>query len=243
MSVVGLVISAVTVVSISGGCACKVSIWANSDSDSTVDYTRSNPHYAHVGETVQFRITVEPDIASYVVMDLGGDVEVLSKVRSGQYALTTTFDDRWRDRSVKLAVRAYKQVGRRDFVKLRGKAIHRPRAGDQADTLLGLARMTVRCYQSRIMFKLSLRGGGEPDWDAARVEVFGSGDKITRVGLGKPGEHGFVVLGVGAFSGKRIVVYEPRHDELRRTGKTKVVFVLPVKGGQGIREERWIDTR
>jgi len=224
------------------GCAANVQIWGNSDADSLVDYTARNPHYVHVGETTQFRVTVEPDIASYVTMKFGDKLSILRQARPGQYAFNYHFDQRWLNRSTRLEVRAYKQVGRRDFVRLQGRVLPRRRTGDDPDRLLGTAAMTVRCYQSKMTLKLAIPRQAKPIWEKARLEIFGPRGRVTRVGPGKPGEHGFTVLGIEALSNKHVVLYEPTYDQVRRTGKTKAVLVVPTTGGRTIRQETWIDT-
>lgn len=235
-----LTVAGVWTLALGGGCACQVRVWANSDTDDPRDYTVSSPHYIHVGETTQFRVTVEPDIADYVLMDFGGSLATLNRVGPGQYAYSKRFD---RAAKEKVSVKAYRQVGRRDVVERRGRIVRQKRFGDDADQVLGSGNMVVRCYQSKVAIRVPGTGKGEPDWARGRLEILGPGAKVTRVGYGASGKGGFVVLGPTAVGKKYVVYYQPKHDQVRRAGQTQVVFTFVDGQGKKIVKNAFIDTR
>ena len=224
------------------GCACQVQVWANSDSDSPMDYTRTSPHHVHVGETTQFRITVDPDIASYVLVDFDGKLRLPNKIRPGQYSYSHYFGKGWPNRSAKINVRAYKQVGRRDYVRRGGRLIRRARSRDEPDEMIGASSMTIRCYQAKVIMKVRPPGGVTPNWRKAWLEITGPNGKGRRVRFGQSGRHGFTVLGP-AVGGGYVVFYEPKHGEVRPVGRTKVVLRIPLPGGKEFRQEAWISSR
>lgn len=232
--------ASVLALAMGSGCMSQVRLWSNADSDNPHDYTPRSPQYVHVGEIVQFRVTVEPDDADYVLLRIGKEVRLLNRASPGQYSFSKQFDKSWANRTAKLQVQAFKQIGRRDFVKIRSEVIKRPARVDERDRNLGSASMTVNCYQSKVVIKVKIAGTVEPDWRRATLELFNAKGKPIRVGYGKPGQHGFVVLGPKAFGGEYVIYYEPKYNEVRKTGQTPVLFSLP---SQLIRAETVINTR
>jgi len=230
-------------VSLLGGCsATQIQLWANSDSDDSSLYTQRTPHYVHVGETVQFRVPVQPDNASYVVINLEGQEILAQKVNKGDYAFTWTFDEKRRDRRVYLEARAYRQVEHMDYLNESGRLRKLQAGNDPPDVLLGVVRMQVVCYQSQLVIQLSTPGRVEPNWSRAVLDIYGPKDKVSKVGLGQPGADGFVALGINS-AGMFTVMYEPKIGEIRKTGKTKAVLTFPNPSGEGeLTKEVWFDT-
>ena len=218
------------------GCAGSVSIWANVDN--TGQYTNASPHHVHAGETAKFRITVTPDSADYVVASLNGEMLVLPKVAPGQFAFSRKFRQSWRDKTLRVRARAYRQVGRRDFIERRGSVTRTRTQGDQPDQLVGSSSMAVVCYQSKISIRLDTSGGA-PDMSNAQLEIYGPDKKVTRVMFGEPGHVGFVVLGPTAIGNDYVIFYEPQHHQVRQSGRTRVVLKDP---GKGIAREVSINT-
>ena len=228
---------------VAGGCAAQVSVWGNSDSLNPKDYTQTSPHYVHVGETAQFRVTVEPDIADYVVLEINGEAHLLNRVATGQYAFSKHFDQALLNKTLRAQAKAYRQQGRRDYVETRGRIVKRSTASDPSDELLGAGSMMIKCYQSKVVIKFTPDGRSAPDWRQGTLELFDETGKAVRVAYGQPGRHGFVVLGPEAFGGEYVVYYEPEFDEVRRSGKTRAVFTVPGAPGQTIQVETEVETR
>jgi len=226
-----------------GGCStCQVQLWSNSDSDDPTMDTQRNPHYGHVGETVLFRVPVQPDVASYVVMEFQGQLYMCQKVGAGDYLFSWSFDEKWRDTRVLMEARAYRQAGRPDFIVESNRVRRLETGNDPPDELLGAMRMTVQCYQSRIVARVRTPGGAEPDWSKAFFEIYGPGDKVSRVGIGRPGVDGVVALGKDS-GGTFTVVFDPTVEQIHKMGKTRAVFVYPDPAGQAdLRQDVWFDT-
>lgn len=235
--------AAILTVVMTAGCVSEVHIWANSDAGSPDEYSRVSPQRVYIGETMQFRVTVQPDVASYVLLDFEGQQHILSRIREGEYSYSHYFGEDWRRRVAKLDVRAYRQRGRRDYVREGERIVHRLRQGDDPDELVGSASMTLRCYQATVSMRVHLPNGVKPDWEKAWLELTGRDGHVKRVTLGQPGQHGFIVLGPSAFGEDYTVFYEPRHDEVQTTGKTKVVFKMPLSNGTQYKQEQQITVR
>lgn len=232
----------VTIIAALAGCASQVQIWANSDSNDLKEYAQTNPHYVHVGETIRFRVTMAaPGMASYLVVEFDGEVDLVDESAVGEYAFSETFGDEFRGRTVPLKVRAYQQVGKRDYLKRASKVLYTPVAHDGVDKMVGSAVLRIHCYQSKIAMNLKL--GAEPDWEKGTLSIFGPAGKTAQVKLGKMGRHGFAVVGVAAFGGGYVLFYEPRHDEVQRAGITRAVFTLAGPNGKVGRWETSFNTR
>jgi hypothetical protein len=225
------------------GCSvCQVQIWANCDSNDTKLYLVQASHYAHIGQTMDFRVTVSPDVAGYVVLDFNGQEEVLPKVGPGEYGFSRQIDISCRGRSYPIEIRAYRAAGQPDYYMDAGHVRKRSSSGDAPDQLVGSARSRLDCYQSQVTIELTTSNGQEPDWSKGQLEVFGDHDKVTKVGLGQPGKSGFTALGRDVY-GLYTVFYEPLVDQIHRTGKTRAVFSIPDPStGKTITREQWIST-
>jgi hypothetical protein len=227
---------------LSGCSTTKVQLWSNSDSDDPTIYTQKNPHYVHVGETVQFRIPIQSDAVSYGVMDFQGQPYMLQKVNPGDYAFTWRFDETWRDRKGYLEARAYRQVDRPDYLIESGQLRKLQVGSDPADELIGSAGMVIQCYQSRVVLQVQTRGNVEPDWSKAILEIYGPHDNVSKILMGRPGIDGFVAIGKNS-AGSFTVLYEPKINQIHKNGKTRAVFICPDPSGQGeVKQEIWFDT-
>jgi hypothetical protein len=234
-------ILALTALGFAGCATSKVQIWANSDSNNPKLYTMQLPHYAHIGQTLDFRVTVSPDAASYVVLNFNGQEELLPKVGPGEYGFSRLIDLSCRDMKYPIEIRAYKLVGEADYYT-ENNQIRKRAAGDPPDELIGQATSRIDCYQSLITIELNTSNGQEPDWSRGQLEVYGPNNQITKVGLGQPGKYGFTALGRDV-RGLYAIFYEPLYDQICRTGKTRVVFSVPDPGtGNPITREQWIST-
>jgi hypothetical protein len=225
------------------GCTtCQVQIWANSDSDDPNIGSPRSPHYVHVGETAQFRVYVQPDLAGYVLMDIGGQMMILPRINPGEYALTKKFDENWRDHACYLTARAYRQNGRPDYL-VEGAIVRKLNVdNDPPDQLLGTGTMTVSCYQSKIVIRIKAPATPEPDWSKASLQIFGLNNQIATVPFARPGADGFVALGHDTW-GYFNIFYEPNDDQVHRTGKTKALFTYPdPKTNTEQKLEVWFDT-
>ncbi len=209
------------------GCACNVQIWGNSDSDNLKIFSQRNPHFVHIGEMTEFKVTVNPDIASYLLVDFCGKLSFAKRTGKGEYSFEKSFDEKWRDRNCNVIVRAFKQNGKRDYRTHRGRVVKSKRYNDPPDELLGEASMRIYCYQSKIILKIKTTDEKEPDWPRGRLVIFGSNKKVTVVKYGRPGVDGFTGFGPELFSGAYIVFYEPKSSHVHRTGKTRVKFSIP----------------
>jgi hypothetical protein len=226
-----------------GGCStCQVQIWANSDSNDPRNYTLNNPHYAYAGETVNFHIMTQPDIASYVMLKCDGDYDFLPKVGPGEYAFTKTFDPSWRNQHCDIDIRAYRRVGRSDYYQENGKVLKRHDRDEPIDQEIGFASMRLICYQSTVRIKLSTKDKKEPNWSKGELALYGAEDAVSRVQWGRAGSDGFTAIGCDDW-GTWIVFYEPKWDEVCRAGRTRVVFSVPDPStNETITKEIWIDT-
>ncbi len=215
-----------SVLMIFSGCAAQVHIWANSDSDDAKVFSMRSPHHIHIGELVQFQITVKPDIASYVLMDFGGKLQILAKTAPGQYSFNKSFGEKWRDRRATVVVRAFRTIGKRDYVKVNKFVRKNHLKDDPPDELLGAASMQIVCYQSKVILKFSTVNNKEPDWNTGKLLIYGRGNKVSKIPLGHPGVDGFTALGTELGSNKYIIFYEPRQNQVHKTGTTKVEFTI-----------------
>lgn len=224
------------------GCATsQVQIWANSDSNNPKLYTSQIPHYAHIGQTMDFRVTVSPDAAGYVVLNFNGQEELLPKVSPGEYGFSRLIDLSCRGMKYPIEIRAYKVVEQPDYYT-EANQIHKRSAGEAPDQLIGRATSRIDCYQSQITIELNTSNGQEPDWSKGQLEIYGPNDQVTKVGLGQPGKYGFTALGRDA-RGLYAIFYEPLYDQICRTGKTRIVFSVPDPGtGNTLTREQWIST-
>jgi len=227
---------------LSAGCTtCQVQIWANSASDDPNLGSPANPHYFHVGETAQFRVYVQPDIATYVLAEFDGQTAILTKVNPGEYSLTRRFDERWRDRPFTIDIRAWKQEGKPDVLIEGGIVRKLPAGNDPPDVVLGQTQAQIVCYQSKLIMKITPTDKKEPDWSKAKLQIFGLGDKISEVKLGQPGADGFAAIGQDAW-GAYTIFYEPRLDQIRRAGRTKAVLIYLDGQNREQKLETYFDT-
>ncbi len=210
-----------------GGCACSVQIWGNSDSDDLANYSRRNPHYVHVGEITDFKVTLEPDIASYVIVDFCGNLFFAKKTKAGVYSFEKSFDEKWRGRKCNVVVRAFRQNGKRDYRERKGIVKKFVPYMDPPDDLLCQATMQIYCYQSKIILKVRTSNRKEPNWNYGKLMIFGPDEKVSVIKYGKPGIDGFTAFGPEWSSGAYIVFYEPKADQVHRFGRTHVRFTVP----------------
>ncbi len=236
-----LVLPALWLILLTGCSACQMQLWVNSDTDDPTIFALRNRHYVHVGETTEFRTTIVPDnTATYVILDIDGRREMLSKVNPGEYAFRKTFDEKWLDHTCNIEVRAFLQNGRSDYFIEGSQVRQLNNPDDPPDQMLCLTRTQIVCYQSRLMIKLWT--AAEPDWAKGKLEIFSPDNKVTTLSLGRPDIDGFTVLGRD-LSGYYTIFYEPKFNQVRRCGKTKAVFSIPdPKTGSLITREIWIDT-
>jgi hypothetical protein len=224
------------------GCSeCRVQVWANSNSDDANVGSSSSPHYVHVGETVQFRVYVQPDAASYVLMDFGGNMYMLPRVSPGEYGLTKKFDDSWRDRTCYITASAYRKLGRSDYMA-EGTIVRKMDIeNDPADQFLGSGSMSVVCYQSKVVIRIKA-GNPEPDWSKASLRIFGLNNQVFTIPMGRPTSDGFVALGQDTW-GYYNIFYEPSFNQIHRTGKTRAIFTYPDSNAKNEQTlELWFDT-
>ncbi len=225
------------------GCACNVQIWGNSDSDDLSSYSRRSPHYIHVGEIVDFKVTVEPDITSYVLVDFCGDIFFAKKVKDGVYSFEKSFDEKWRGRKCNIVVRAFKQNGKRDYRERKGVIKKFVAYMDPPDDVLCQSSMRIYCYQSKIILRVKTSNRKEPDWNYGKLVIFGPEKKVSVIRYGRPGIDGFTAFGPEWSSGAYIVFYEPKADQIHRAGRTKVRFTVPDPGTKKeITVEEYINT-
>ena len=224
------------------GCAgTNVQIWANSDSNNVKNYTMRNPHYVHVGETVDFHVLVSTMKASYVVLKCDGEYFLLPSVVDRDYTFSKTFDESWRGQTCQMEFRAYKTEGQPDYYESNGRVLKREDEAEPVDLEVGFGVMRVICYQSAIRIRVITRENKEPDWTKGDLMI-SADDQVTHVGLGKVGEDGFSAIG-GDGHRTWIIFYEPKADQLSRSGRSRVTFTVPDPSTQKtIKEEFWIDT-
>ncbi|MFA5865626.1 MAG: hypothetical protein WC975_13185 [Phycisphaerae bacterium] len=224
------------------GCSgSQVQIWANSNSDDPKIYTQQNTHYIHVGEVAQLRIVVQPDIANYVTINLGGQLYMMPKVNPGEYALMKRFDSRWFGVICPVEVQAWRQNGRCDYL-IEDNLVRKLATGDDPpDTLLASANTRVCCYQSKVVFDINLPGNKEPDWSKAVLTIFGPENRISTIYQGRVGLEGFTALGRDA-SGRYTIFYEPNLEQIHKTGKTRMVLTILDSDNKEQTYEIWLDT-
>jgi hypothetical protein len=236
----GVFVVVATSIVLAGCSTCQIQVWGSSDSDDPQVYSVRNPHYVHVGEIVQFRVLVQPDIASYVVMESNGQAYLLDKVTPG-YAFAKRFDERWLEQDCVMEARAYKQVGNPDYLVENGVA-RKLSGGDPPDQFLGAARFQITCYQSKVVIRVPASGNQEPDWSQVVLNLFGPGDRMSAVKLAQTGTDGFTVLGRDAW-GEYPVFYEPRINQIHKAGKTRAVLTYIDPATRKERKlETWFDT-
>jgi hypothetical protein len=227
-----------------GGCTHHAQLWANSDSDDPKSYSTASPQHVHVGETVQFRVTIEPDDIDYIVLDFDGELDLPSKVVNGQYAFTKQIPQSWRGRTVTVTARVYRKFGKPDYYEQQGRLVYRAAKYDDADQVLATSSLAIACYQTTVDITIAGQRSRAPNLDQAYLLIYGPDGKVTRVNKSLPGQHGFVVLGPLAMSSNYAVHYEPKWDEVRRSGKTRVVLKSATSGGGSeTLGEMWIVTR
>ena len=235
------VISGLIAVCLTGCSVSQVRVWTNSDSDNPKLYTVQSPHYAHIGQKVDFRVTVSPDVADYVVLNFDGREELLTKVGPGEYGFSWTIDLSCRGRTYMIEARAYRSAGRPDYYREGDQVINRVR-DDLPDELVGRGVSRLDCYQSRVTVELKTSNGQEPDWSGGQLEIFGPNGEVRKVGLGRPGYYGFTALGRDA-RGWYTIFYEPLYDQICWMSRTRIVFSVPDPGtGNPIVCEQWIST-
>ncbi len=237
-------LTAVIVCVLLTGCSAHVRLWGNSDTNKGDQFGLSTPHYVHVGETVEFLITVEPpNDADYAIIKLNNQIKYLKELVQGEQTFERTYDRYYQDRTEKITVQVYRRRGRRDYASVRGSITRRSPQIDQVDTLLGSASMNVKCYQSKIRLQVVPPSGSTPLWKQAVLEIEDNDGNINKVRYGRQGERGFIVLGPEAIGSAWYVYYEPTIDQIKHAGYTPVTFELPFKSRQRMQLSEKIRTR
>jgi hypothetical protein len=139
-------------------------------------------------------------------------------------------------------VQAFLQNGRSDYFLDNGKIKYLPTVDDPADVLLGSGNIRIWCYQSKIVVRFRTSNGAEPDWSKGQLQIFGVHDNVTTLKLGQPGVDGFSAIGKDT-GWYYTVFYQPKLEQIRKSGKTKVLFTIPDPTTQNqIHQEIQIDT-
>jgi hypothetical protein len=224
------------------GCTgSQIQIWGNSDVNRPQEYILRGLHPVHAGKTINFRILVQPDTATYILVKFGDEYELASRLDKGEYAFSKELDSSWRDQTINIIVKAYHQEGRPDFYMENGRIKERKNINEPTDMETGSSTTQVRCYQSVVKVSFTTQNRKEPDWTKAQMKIHGHDNKITVVRQGRAGVEGFTALGCDAW-GTWTVFYEPKWDEIC-VGKTYVEFIVPdPTSGKEIKKDYWIDT-
>lgn len=205
------------------GCAQSVGITGSSAGSG--QRARQNPHFVHVGERVDFVID-PPEDCSYVLVDFCGQEILLDQHDGKKFTFDKLFDQSWADKNCLIRARAYKTQGHIDVLgpDSSGKVLKRNRQDDPADLLLGQGYMQLRCYQSQI--RLTLRPSRNVRWERGILKITGQDNRVWLIRQAQFGREGFTVLGPNT-GGNYIVFYEPRANQINRSGKTEVIFTVP----------------
>jgi len=220
-------------------CGCAGSVRILSSSSGAGPLGEATVHWVHVGEQVDFKIDA-PQETSYVIMDLCGERMVLRDSGEG-YRFTRLFDDSWRDRSCQVRATAYRQMdgpdipGRDDS----GQLMKDQPKEDRPDEILATAVVQLRCYQSQIRFRVRPVKG--VDLGKAVLKIFGPDNRIWVLRRAQGGQEGFTILGPEP-GGAYVVFYEPRSEQINRSGTTRVVFSAEGDGQKRIFREIMLQT-
>lgn len=202
----------------------------------------------HVGEEVEFdfvihdwqRKIINPlGIADYVAAEINGDRVETEADHNGHFVFAYAFDDKSPDQKITIRATAYRQLGRRDFMRVRDRWLQSDSPYNDPDEPVADDAITLTVYRARIALELpataedlNMRSG------VLRIQ---RNDGTRSVFLAKPDQAGFSYTGPEP-DGIYRVTYVPDGDELNATGRTRYEFRVFDTTGRPVTVEGEIET-
>ncbi|MCK4658884.1 MAG: hypothetical protein KAV82_05120 [Phycisphaerae bacterium] len=196
------------------------------------DWSVARRQAAHVGETVRFSFVltkllekhpISPSgIADYCIIALGDQYAEADLGGGGKFMLSYHMPEHWADREIRVLATAYRIYGRRDRMVIGGELMQVDNASDPADKIIARASINMLVYQSRVELTLP-RGAHDFDFGTGRLIIRKNDGTASTAALARPPIGGFTVDGPdekNVFTAR----FEPRHDQVNRTGSTTAEF-------------------
>ena len=205
---------------------------------------------AHVGEKVRFSfILVNPFVnrpvdpygyADYCTATVGRHRVQCEPDLGGRFRFEHLLDGVEDGQTVKVTATAYRQYGRRDFIKVGDTWLRGESRFDEPDRKVHSDSLYLDVYQAQVAIRLP--AGATPfEFETGRLELIRGDGMTSRVFADQPGRPGFTVEGPDE-QGMYTIAHLPRGTELDSSGQTKARFVVQDLDGQRHTAEAVIPT-
>jgi len=211
-------------------------------------WSAASRQMVHVGEEVEFdfvihdwrrRIINPLGMADYLAAEINGDRVESEADHNGHFVFAYSFDDTPPDQKIRVKATAYRQLGRRDFMRVRESWLQSDSPYNERDEAVAEDEITLTVYQAQIALELpataedlNMRSG------VLRIQRH---DGTKSVFLAKPDQAGFTFTGPEP-DGIYRVTYTPNGDELNPTGTTRYEFRVFDTTGRPVVVEGEIET-
>jgi hypothetical protein len=202
----------------------------------------------HVGETVEFdfvlqdafrRLVPASVFADYCAVFIGPERVEVEPDLAGHCRFTYRFDEVQAGDTVFVRATAFRQRGRRDFMKVRGRWLGNESPLDTPDQAVGHDTITLTVYERPIELRIAHPPDVlDPDSGVLRIRRI---DGTATVYPDRPHRPGFTMTGPQP-DGYVYIRYRPGGDELSSIGTTEVEFEIYDVAGQRHSVSATLDT-
>lgn len=206
-----------------------------SDTGPTRPWSSDDQQFVHVGEHVDFsfaitagvlhRRAIHPfGIADYCIATAGSEVIEADLDETGHYRFGFDAVDLHPGDVVTVTATAYRRRGVRDSKRIGGRWIHADSRFDQPDGAVAYDTLDLRVYESLIDLRI-VHPPADIDMDGGRLEIVKDDGTTATVLAAGPDGRGFHYAGPDAES-RYHVTYEPTADQINKSGRTYVRFIV-----------------
>lgn len=200
---------------------------------------------AYDGEPVTFELETDPGGVHFVLFGVDGNETIVqSGDVIGRYRWTHVFRAGSRPKEYEVYVQPFLLRGKCDWIYDRAKDtwFFYPSGGEKLDIPSAKERrMRITCSRVEVRVPFVARGGPPARAEMSLLKDTGDRVNVPRRRGDRPDEQGFLLVGPDDKAACE-VVYTPRHDEVSRSGTTRVEVVVEHADGSTERLVRDIDT-
>ena len=203
-------------------------------------WSADNHQQAHVGEQVRFSfILIDPLLnrlvdpygyADYCMATVGEHRIQCEPDLGGRFRFEHQLTGAEPGHTIKVTASAYRQYGRRDFMRVGDTWLRGESRFDEPDRRFRSDSLSLHVYQSQV--RVRLPASQAPfDFDSGDLRLIKDDGTVSPVYLDRAGRPGFTVEGPDQ-QGAYTIVYLPNGTELDSCGQTDVRFVVYDLAGQ-----------
>jgi len=202
-------------------------------------WSMANRQMVHVGEQVAFHFVIVDSfgrfvhplgLADYCVTFFGNERIEATPDIEGFFQFSLPFDRIRPGQTTKVTTTAYRQLGGRDFVKIRGEWLRSDSPYEIGDRKVASDSIIFTAYEVLIELRI-VRPPDDLDPETGVLRICRDDGACTSVYVDLPDRRGFTLTGPGP-DGYYRVRYQPVGNELNPTGTTDVRFTIYDQSGQ-----------